>query len=297
MDSQLTTRQIADALQVSESSVKRWCDRGVIPTIRTAGGHRRIPLTAFMLYLERTNQEVAASLITKLSRQPDTTSEDSPEQDERLREQFRASLEAGDEERAREAMTAFLSREESIAALADDLIARTFAEIGRRWQCGDVEVYQERRSCGICSNVLNEIRRLMPKQFPGAPLAMAAAPEGDQYSLPTQIIDLVLRECGWTSMNLGSNLPLESIAVAVKTHRPKLLCLSISHIDDEATFVERYREFQASLPSGVCLVLGGRALTDTLRPQLQYTAFCDNMRQLSSLATAMKKTSQPTSEN
>jgi len=35
LDEQLTTKQVADVLRVSESSVKRWCDSGVIPTVRT----------------------------------------------------------------------------------------------------------------------------------------------------------------------------------------------------------------------------------------------------------------------
>jgi DNA-binding transcriptional MerR regulator len=38
-------RQVARALGVSESSLKRWCDRGLIQTTRTAGGHRKV-LTA-----------------------------------------------------------------------------------------------------------------------------------------------------------------------------------------------------------------------------------------------------------
>ncbi len=40
----LTPKQVARAIQVSESSIKRWCDRGTIPAEYTAGGHRRIPL-------------------------------------------------------------------------------------------------------------------------------------------------------------------------------------------------------------------------------------------------------------
>lgn len=35
-------KQVAERLGVSESSVKRWLDQGVVPVLRTAGGHRRI---------------------------------------------------------------------------------------------------------------------------------------------------------------------------------------------------------------------------------------------------------------
>ena len=58
MDDNFTPKQIAFALRVSESSVKRWCDQGVIRTDRTLGGHRRIPLEYLLEFLETTNRRV-----------------------------------------------------------------------------------------------------------------------------------------------------------------------------------------------------------------------------------------------
>src|SRR5687767_7156732 len=37
----LTSRQAARLLGASEASVKRWADGGLLPAVRTAGGHRR----------------------------------------------------------------------------------------------------------------------------------------------------------------------------------------------------------------------------------------------------------------
>ena len=54
----LTPKQIASALRVSESSVKRWCDRGDIRTDRSLGGHRRIPLGFLIELLETTNRRI-----------------------------------------------------------------------------------------------------------------------------------------------------------------------------------------------------------------------------------------------
>jgi len=58
LESSFSPKQVAQALQVSESSVKRWCDRGVIRTDRTHGGHRRIPLEYLMEFLESTNRRI-----------------------------------------------------------------------------------------------------------------------------------------------------------------------------------------------------------------------------------------------
>jgi excisionase family DNA binding protein len=42
----VTPKQVAQAINVSESSLKRWCDQGLLTAIRTAGGHRRLALAA-----------------------------------------------------------------------------------------------------------------------------------------------------------------------------------------------------------------------------------------------------------
>src|SRR4051794_29162640 len=48
----LSPRDLAIAANVSESSVKRWCDRGLIAFERTGGGHRRMKLTDAVGFLK-----------------------------------------------------------------------------------------------------------------------------------------------------------------------------------------------------------------------------------------------------
>lgn len=283
MEEHLTTRQVAEALSVSESSVKRWCNQGVIPTVRTVGGHRRIPLSGFMHFLNQTNRQIVVPLGSS-TRHGHSVSERSLED---LKRRFTDALVAGDERACREAVVEFYARTESFALLADEFIAETFHQLGDQWDCGDIEVYQERRGCEVCSRVLHEFRRLLPEVPDNAPLAMGGTPEGDYYSIPTQLAELVVRECSWRAMNLGSNLPLSTIAAAVAEHQPRMLWLSVSHLKDPVDFVEQYRAFRATIPQDLTVVLGGRALTDRLRPKLKYTGHCDNMQQLASFATAM----------
>ncbi len=40
-DRLLTTREAAELLGVGPTTVKRWCDEGKLPALKTAGGHRR----------------------------------------------------------------------------------------------------------------------------------------------------------------------------------------------------------------------------------------------------------------
>jgi excisionase family DNA binding protein len=45
-DTQVTLQAAANALSISPSRLRRWADEGRIPSMRTAGGHRRFPLAA-----------------------------------------------------------------------------------------------------------------------------------------------------------------------------------------------------------------------------------------------------------
>jgi len=287
VEDQLSTRHVAEALNVSESSVKRWCDRGAIPTIRTLGGHRRIPLGGLLKFLEETNRQVPYPSKLKEPVESSSRLSSKPEELEDLLPQFEKAVIAGDEVACRTLLTKYYARHESFAKLADEFIAATFHRIGELWDCGSLEVYQERRGCEVCHRVLHEFRRLIPDAPPNAPVAIGAAPSDDQYTLPGQIIELVLRECSWRATNLGSNLPFETLAQAVYSYQPKLLWLSVSHIKDEAKFIKEYATFREQISAHTLVILGGRALHDGLRPKLKYTAHCDNMQQLAAFAFAL----------
>ena len=297
MESQLTTRQVATALQVSESSVKRWCDAGEIPTVRTVGGHRRIPLDGLLEFLETTNRQlvkpeeigltIPASRISSESRISGQLTDDISEATRVLREKFEEAVIAGDEKACRRVLTQWFAIEQKFSKLADELIAHTFHRLGEMWSCQNLEVYEERRGCEICTQLLYELRRLIPEPAPNAPLAIGGSPEGDHYSLPSQMVEIVLRESGWRPSNLGVNLPLRSLAAAVRRSNPKMFWLSVSHIEDIEKFLSSYREFCDQIPKETVIVLGGRALDDRIRPQLRYTAHCDNLQQLARFAAAM----------
>jgi MerR family transcriptional regulator, light-induced transcriptional regulator len=287
VEEQLTPRQVADALQVSESSVKRWCDRGAIPTVRTVGGHRRIPLDGLLCFLEKTNRQVLLPNSLKSAEAESVSESEESAPIEKLLPQFENAVAEGDETTCRVLITKFYARSESFAIVADELIAAAFRDLGRQWDCGDLKVYQERRGCEICHRLLHEFRRIVPDSPPNAPLAIGGAPTGDNYTLPNQLIELVLRESNWRAMNLGNNLPLSTIAEAAVRYQPKMVWLSVSHLDDVAAFRASYSEFKRQLPPETHVVVGGRALNDQLRPSLNYTAHCDNMQQLAALAKAM----------
>ncbi|WP_339733456.1 helix-turn-helix domain-containing protein [uncultured Gimesia sp.] len=283
MNEFLTPKQVARAIQASESSVKRWCDKGIIPTIYTAGGHRRIAISDLIEFLRSSKHEIVRPEVLGL---PATTGQTIRVID-RAASQLTEALLLGDEEQCRQIVLDLYLAEHSISSICDLVFAKAFATIGDRWKCGDAEVYQERRGCELILRVLHELRTLIPTHPAEAPLAIGGAAEGDQYSMATTMVELVLRDIKWNAVSLGANLPFETLAAAIKQHRPKLFWLSVSHIPDETQFIREYSELYDEFGLDVAFVVGGRALHEPIRQQIQYAAFCDNIRHLEAFAQTL----------
>jgi len=295
--SQFSPKQIATSLNVSESSVKRWCDQGAIPTIRTVGGHRRITLTGLREFLQTTNRtlvdakalgiddaELAVVSAPTVRRVPIRGEGSEPTQQE-----FRAALASGDEARCMELLSQRIALGWSRAEAAEDLITDAMRGMGDAWDCGELEVYQERRSCTICTRLIYKLRMDMGAVPQQASIAIGAAPESDPYQLPTAMVELALRESGWNAINLGNDLPLDSLIQAVADYQPKLVWLSVTSVSDPSRFIQEQNKLADSLGDDVSLIVGGRALDDQLRPKLRYTAHCDGLRHLVELASILNR--------
>ncbi len=290
MEDIFTPKQVAAALQVSESSVKRWCDRGEIRTDRTIGGHRRIPLGFLLAFLESTNRRLIDPEAIGMEQQDRKISSPTTEclglSD--MKEQLEQAILSGSEAACRRLVCTCFSSQGGMGPLADDLISPVFVSVGDKWQQGAVNIYQERHACQIIVSLVHELRRLIPEPSGLAPLAMGGTPTGDQYQLGTLFTDMVFREQGWRTTNLGSNIPFASLLSAARKHMPKVFWLSISHVENEVEFLEGYADFAKRLPKGILLLVGGRALNDQLRPKMIYSSYCDGMKQLATLAKTLK---------
>lgn len=280
----VTPKQVARAIQVSESSVKRWCDKGVIPTRKTAGGHRRIPVGGLLEFLRRSDQGLVRPEAIGLP----TTRGETRQALDRTAGQLVDALMRGDEGRCRQVVLDLYLSEHSISSICDAAFAPAFASIGERWRCGDLRVYQERRACEIAMRILHELGGLIPRPPAEAPLAIGGAVEGDGYSLGTTMAELVLRDAKWNAVSLGPNLPFSTLPEAIKQHRPRMFWISCSHIDDETKFLNAYSDLYDQFGLDVAIVVGGRSLVESVRKRMKYSAYCDTMQHLESFAQALR---------
>jgi MerR family transcriptional regulator, light-induced transcriptional regulator len=282
----LTPRQVARALGVSESSLKRWCDKGTLRIVRTAGGHRRLPLDEVMRFLRDSGHEIVRPELLGLPAaigQGLTVIE-------RARRQLEEALRAADEQVARRVVLDLFLTKHPLWRIGDDVISPAFRLIGKAWECGELAVYQERRACEIAQRILYELVAMAPVPAATAPRAIGGTLEGDGYRLSTMLCEGVLREQGWRAESLGTSIPIESFAGAIGDLLPQLCWVSISYYADRAGLAERLATLADRASSvGALLAVGGRALDDDLRRELPKVTWCDRMKDLVDLAAATEK--------
>ncbi len=268
--------------------MKRWCDGGVIPTIRTVGGHRRITFEGLQRFLQQTERTLTNPDVLGLPALMACRRTAIPGAETDHQRRFREALAAGEEPQCRQILRAQIEGGQTRSEAAELLITDAMHGLGEAWQCNELDVYQERRACAISHRLIGELIAELPPTKTHALTAVGGAPEGDHYQLPSGIVELSLRELGWRSVCLGNNLPLESFSQAAHDYAADLVWISVSAIEDTATFVAKQNKLASSLGESVPLFVGGRALCDDIRPRLRYTAHCDNLRQFVDLVAIMQ---------
>lgn len=282
----LTPKQVARSIGVSEASLKRWCDKGTVPSIRTAGGHRRLPINGVMQFIRQTGHPIVRPEVLGL---PSTTGH-GPATLERARVQLRPALEAGDEQQVGRLVFDQYLAGHTACDVCDQVIAPALHDIGARWAHGTLEVYEERRGCEICARVLYQLEKLLPSVPDSAPRAIGAAIEGDPYTMPTLMAEIALREAGWKADSYGVGLPFATLGAAICDVRPGLFWLSVSTIGSVPDFLAGYSIlYETALECGVPVVVGGRALTVEIRKAIQYSAYGDTLRHMVSFARTLNR--------
>jgi len=233
-DQMVSAGEAARRLGVAPATIQRWVDSGVLHAERTPGGHRRI-------YVTELRRLIAASRPAELSG---------------LLAEWCEVLMTGDPARVKAALIASRQKTGSWADTADE-VAAAIAEIGRRWEAGDCQIFEEhaatealRRAAAAC---VSEMR-----VGDGAPSAALLSVENERHTLGLTLAELVLAEAGRRPVWIGEGPPADELHSLVTKLKPDLLVVAASPASSKAA-VARYQTelMQVAPDAGAKLILAG----------------------------------------
>ncbi len=252
----LTPRELAQAVGASESSVKRWVDDGSIRATKTSGGHRRIPIGEVVRFIRSSQAVLVRPDLLGLY---DVAAIDSALGGDEAEALFEF-LKAGEAEKAKGLILTQYMNGSSVAQIFDDTLRTAMSDIGELWGHDEEGIFVEHRATEIAIQAVMRLRSVLANG-PRRATAVGGSVPGDIYRLPTLCAATVLEAAGLEAVNLGPNIPLPSLELAVDRLGVSLVWLSVSTRKLPDKLGDDIRRFADGLAGrGIPVVVGGRSV-------------------------------------
>lgn len=279
----LTTKNVARLLNVSEATVKRWADDGVLASEKTVGGHRRFDIESIAQLRRERNPEggaVPVATVVQSAAKPLLSADD-----------FLRLILAGDEVEAGAALVDAYLAHHSLDSIFENIVTQAMHELGDLWLKGSVTVADEHLATRVVLTALQKLRGVIVPHEPNGLTAICCGSEDDLHELPVHLVTLILESEGWNVIDLGANTPLFSLQEMVSRQRPQLVCISareIADLDRTAAEFAQLRRVANKLEAKI--VLGGEAFRNPImRLRFPGDFFPADFHELARLAAELTK--------
>jgi len=259
----ISPKDFAEAIGVSESSVKRWVDQGTLKAARTAGGHRRIARDEALRFIREQHGQLVRP--DKLGLDPGVLGVSRTAPLQHAADQLHNYLVTGRDAETRGVLTGLYLAGNTIAAIADDVVRPAMERLGGLWREGEHGIMVEHRATNICLRVFEELRGMLNESHatlkPGQStnrLAIVAGPAHDPYFLPPTLAGLTLVEVGWQIVNLGPDTPLSVVELAMVEVDACLIALSVTSSPQPKLRAEVLHLIDTALAQGRFVAIGGQ---------------------------------------
>ena len=202
---------------------------------------------------------------------------------ERAFEEFLGLLRLPGTEGARDWMQRRMSLE-NITLFTTGTVAVLTEVVGNAWAAGRLCVHEEHLYTEMVSRLLRQaIDSLPPGKSPT--VVLATLPE-ERHGLGLMMAETLLRSEGATCMNLGVDMPIQEIVLAVNRHQADVLALSFSPAYPRRRVMPQIEALREQLPLTCRIWAGGRA-TAKFRSQ-PGVRFCPELEELSALLNELR---------
>ncbi len=134
-----------------------------------------------------------------------------------------------------------------------DVLLAGLAEIGEAWYLGEATVQQEHFASALVTRRLDALLAAMPTPTREGNI-LVACPPGEDHTISSLMLTLLLRQRGWRVVYLGANVPKEQLDGTINSIQPLLLILSAQHIESAASLLDLAEHFSQR---GTRIAFGG----------------------------------------
>lgn len=232
----LTSSEAAKLLDVHPSTVKRWCNEGLLASDTTAGGHRRIHLADAVAFSRSSGIRTVLTPFHPYEPHVWTALRAAEDEHSFLQVQTLAlGWVMRGETRKLEHLYTALGRSSAFdfATFCDGAVRGLMERVGTAWRDGRLRVGEEHIVSQVMIDVLLRLRTDWLGDIHGAQtngsnrVAVVGALEGNQHHLGALCVRVLLERLGWRVHYLGPDVPVDDFGTIQKGRGAGLVCISL----------------------------------------------------------------------
>ena len=256
----ISTREVADLLTVTDTTIKRWTNSGRLKCVKTLGGHRKYLLSEVENFANENNISITGvtTPLRKDQREQLGFALYSKNMDKAADIVMEEALQ-GDREGSFESLMYLTKNRMKLADIVDNVIKPAMEKIGYMWETKKLDVKDEHLATDTIKTALSRLVAYLPHQKEKNIKVLLACSEGETHDLGLQALAYELELSGYSIQYLGADTPLKSIVKAVKKEKPDYIFISacVPSISDD-NFISGFKSLpKAAKGINAKLVAGG----------------------------------------
>lgn len=174
---------------------------------------------------------------------------------------FEQCLLLGDEVGAEHLLDDALASGHDLFSLYLEVVSPALVAIGERWQRGDLQIHEEHRASTIVSRLFARVSSRFAHRGPSRGTVVVGGPSGERHALALTMVADLLRSRGWTVSDIGTDVPAESFAVAVRNvDQLRAVCVGVTLRESLPEARKAIAAVKHELGDDVKIYAGGAAL-------------------------------------
>ena len=183
------------------------------------------------------------------------------ERSQQVREDYLAAVLEPDPDEARSVMRTAVREGLPLEAAFYDVLGPAMAEVGRRWERGEIGIAHEHLAAEVTASLVSELSSHVDAEEPTGRMAIVSCSPDERHCIAGHMLSSLLRTAGWEVLFLGATLPVEDIVSLAADEVADVVALSTTLPHNLPAVAETIHAVQ-QLEEPPLVLVGGQAYED-----------------------------------
>jgi excisionase family DNA binding protein len=271
----LTSAEVADLIKVNVSTIKRWTNEGELKCTRTLGKHRKYKIQDIIEFAKVNSLDINPFTIFSEKEKNNDSKKIGfaiyTEDYETLSNNYYRYISNGDKNKAERFLKIIYRSKISLEIIYDNVISPALRKIGKQWVNHEIGIETEHLASNIVLHSIIKLQDAINKKELNGFISICGCLSEEYHNIAITCVNNLLESEGWKSYFLGNNTPANSFIKSIGFYKPKLICISSTHINNKEQFIKDVNSiYKHAKKNGSFLAVSGEALIPSIKSEIKF---------------------------